>query len=108
MSHRDDCKDPREARREGEHAYERGYGVNPYHQSDYNESWEDRRCREEAESAWRRGYYAAEQQAEEEAAARAAQRRQEEARFEEEAYYEMEIAAREAEYQMRHPEPPEE
>lgn len=108
MSHRSDCKDPWEARREGERAYERGYGVNPYRDGDYNENYDDRRCREEAESAWRRGYYAAEQQAEEEAAERAAQIRREEARAEEEAYYEMEIAAREAEYQMRYPDPPEE
>lgn len=87
MSHRSDCKDPWEARREGERAYEWG-GSNPYRHGDAFESFEDRHCRERSESEWRTGYnraeIAAEERAEEEAhERRAAERRYKEQQFEE-------------------------
>lgn len=81
MSHRDSCPTDWEARREGERAFDRGYGSNPY-RGGYGED----RC-EEAERAWRRGYSAAEERhSEERAAERAAQRRAYE-RVDEDAYY---------------------
>jgi len=88
MSHRSDCKDPWEARREGERAFERGFGSNPYREPDTflhgPESYEDRRCREEAASAWRRGHSAAEERAQEERALEARRLHEREEEFYEE------------------------
>lgn len=90
MSHRWNCHDEYEARREGERAYEygRSRSSNPYEDSYWNR---DRAC-PDAENAWDRGYRAAEirdEEEREEAAARqrAAMRRAEE-EAEEYAYYE--------------------
>lgn len=55
MSHRDDCPDRWEARREGERAFERGYGRNPYEP----DMWGERGC-EEAADEWKRGHRSAE------------------------------------------------
>jgi hypothetical protein len=93
MSHRRECPDPLEARREGERAYENGFGSSPYRERDYSESYDDRKCRERADSEFSSGYYAAERRAEEqqeeERFRRAAQaRRDEDAEYE--AQYEQE------------------
>lgn len=82
MSHRESCPDRWEARREGERAHDRGYGSfrNPY--GGYGES----AC-EEAERAWRSGWYDAERQ-QEEREAEAAQERAMRRRIDEEAEYE--------------------
>lgn len=110
MSHRWDCPDPWDARREGERAYESGYGrySNPYDDPFTG-------CRD-ADDEWRRGYSAAEERAEEERAAEEAaeRRRAEEAAYEREreraeweAYMEeQQRAAYEASLQEPEPEEP--
>ena len=101
MSHRSECKDPWEARREGERAFERGFGSNPYREPDTflsgPESYEDRRCREEAASAWRRGRSAAEERAQEEQALNARRVQEQEEDFYEERLYEDEQPPQEGE-----------
>lgn len=59
MSHRDSCPPRWEAERQGERAFERGYGSNPY-RGDFH----DEGC-PEAERAWRSGFYGAERREEE-------------------------------------------
>lgn len=83
MSHRDSCTDPRDARREGERAHDRGFGSfrNPY--GGYGED----RC-PEAESAWRSGWYAAERRQEEREAEAAYERAMQRQVDEEREYYE--------------------
>ena len=94
MSHRDDCPDRWEARREGERAFERGYGSNPYRG--------DEGC-PEAEQAWRSGYYAAESAERERHEEEYWDRRRAEARAEEEACEArmMEEAQAQAEYERQ-------
>lgn len=62
MSHRDDCPDRWEARREGERAVERGWGH--YSSSNPYRSGSDHEC-PEASRAWEDGRRAAEYRAEE-------------------------------------------
>ena len=85
MSHRDDCPDRWVARREGERAFERGYGQNPYRDQLGEEG-----C-PEAEREWRSGYRSAEcreeERQEEQREQARMERRREEARAEEEQYW---------------------
>lgn len=60
MRYSDECPPPWEARRAGEQAGHRGWGSNPY-----REQLGELHC-EDAESAWRRGYYAGEERRQEE------------------------------------------
>ena len=57
MSHRHDCPDRWEARREGERASERGYGC---YSNPYADRYHDGRGCEEAERNWEEGYRQAE------------------------------------------------
>jgi hypothetical protein len=88
MSHRDNCPDRWEARREGERAQENGYGSfrNPYG------GYGDDAC-PEAESAWRSGWYNAERR-QEEREAEAAHERAVRRRIDEEAEYEQSLYER--------------
>ena len=88
MSHRHDCPSEWDARRDGERAAERGYGINPYRERDYSESYDDQRCRERAERAFDSGRYAAEERMRDEAEERAAEHRRAQERAYEEAQYE--------------------
>lgn len=96
MSHRDDCPDEYDARRDGERAHDfgRGYYSNPYRDREEG-------C-DEAASAWSSGYRAASARREEERAEEArAERRAEERLADEEsaedAYYEERAEAEAAE-----------
>lgn len=105
MSHRDDCPDRWEARRQGERAFERGYGSNPYRSRLGEDGCPD------AEREWRSGYYAAERRAEEERAEMAADRRRAEARREEanlQAAWDQQYAQQYAQEPQPEPEPQEE
>jgi hypothetical protein len=87
LSHRPSCPDPWEARRAGERAFENGFGSNPHrHEPVGYESYEDRRCREEAAGAWRRGYSSAEEREQERQAEESRRRDVEETYYEEEPY----------------------
>jgi hypothetical protein len=104
MSHRWDCPDRWEARREGERAFERGTGIwrNPY-----EDNFLEPNCPEAAEE-WRRSYRAAEQREEERQAEERHQHRLAEQRREQEEYermvYEQEYYARlEEERQQQEP-----
>lgn len=102
MSHRWNCPDSYEARREGERAFEygRSRGSNPYEDTYWNR---DSACPEAADE-WRSGYRRAEMRAEEEreeeAARHRAEARRAEAQAEEDYYYQqrMEDYGQEQEY----------
>jgi hypothetical protein len=81
MGHRWDCPTRWEAERQGERAFERGYGSNPY-----RETWGETHCCE-AERSWEDGRRAAELRDEERRSEERAAHRRREAREMEEAYY---------------------
>ena len=105
MSHRDDCPTDWEARREGERAYERGYGSNPYR----GNGWDERSC-PEAERAFDYGRRQAEYRHEEQMAEERSERRRAEARREEQeqedAYYQQMMEQQYQEQQQQPEEPP--
>ena len=95
MSHRDSCPADWEACREGERAFERGWGTNPY-----RSQWGEDHC-EDAQRAWSRGFHYAEQQAEDRRMEERAARRRHEEREMEESYWRQQEQDRQDDYDQQ-------